>query len=52
MPAIDPICAICGMAAEDDHHALIDCTVARAFRFELRSVWSLPSEETFDTNGK
>jgi hypothetical protein len=40
------------MAAEDDHHALIDCSVARALRFELRSVWSLPSEETFDTNGK
>jgi hypothetical protein len=40
------------MAANDDHHALIDCTVARALRFELRNVWSLPSEETFDTNGK
>jgi hypothetical protein len=40
------------MATEDDHHALVDCTVARALRFEMRSVWSLPSEKTFDTNGK
>jgi ribonuclease HI len=40
------------MAAEDDHHALVDCTVARALRFEMRSVWSLPTEMTFDTNGK
>jgi hypothetical protein len=37
MPAIDPFCAICGMAVEDDHRALINCTVARALRYELRS---------------
>jgi hypothetical protein len=52
MPNIDPVCAICGMGVEDDHHALIDCTLARALRHELLSVWSLPSEEVFMVNGK
>jgi hypothetical protein len=40
------------MGVEDDHHALIDCTLARALRHELRNVWSLPSEEVFMVNGK
>jgi hypothetical protein len=52
MPNIDLVCAICRMGVEDDHHALIDCTLARALRHELRNVWSLPSEEVFMVNGK
>jgi hypothetical protein len=52
MPNIDPVCAICGMGMEDDHHALIDCTLARDLRHELRNVWSLPSEEVFMVSGK
>jgi hypothetical protein len=45
MPNIDPACAIYGMGVEDDHHALIGCTLARALRHELRSVWPLPPKE-------
>jgi hypothetical protein len=52
MPNISPMCVICGMGVEDDHHALVGCTLARALREELRSVWSLPSEEVFMVNGK
>jgi hypothetical protein len=52
MPNIDPVCTFFGMGVEDDHHALIDCTLARALRHELRNVWSLPSEEVFNVNGK
>jgi hypothetical protein len=52
MPNFSPVCVICGMGAEDDHHALVGCTLARALREELRSVWSLPSEEVFMVNGK
>jgi hypothetical protein len=28
MPNISPVCAIYGMGVEDDHHALVDCTLA------------------------
>jgi hypothetical protein len=52
MPNIDPVCVICGVEVEDDHHALIGCTMARVLRHELRNVWSLLPEEVFNINGK
>jgi ribonuclease HI len=45
--SINPICSICGREEEDVHHALVRCTLARALRDELRSHWTLPTEEQF-----
>jgi ribonuclease HI len=49
---IDPVCSICGTCVEDDHHALITCTIAKALRHELRTIWSLPDEVLFNVKGK
>ena len=48
---ISPICSICGSEEEDEHHALIRCTMAKALRFEMRKVWSLPPESAFRETG-
>jgi ribonuclease HI len=48
---IEPVCTICGREDEDAHHALVRCTMARALREEMRKVWTLPSEETFQASG-
>jgi hypothetical protein len=50
-PTIDPVCSICGREDEDDHHALIRCTLARALREEMRNVWELPTEEDLQVTG-
>jgi hypothetical protein len=44
------ICGICGREEEDAHHALVRCTLARALREEIRSHWTLPSEDLFANN--
>ncbi|KAK1668586.1 hypothetical protein QYE76_056745 [Lolium multiflorum] len=49
---VNPTCSICGQIAEDSHHALIRCTLARALRDETRKLWRLPPEEAFEYNGK
>jgi hypothetical protein len=46
------MCTVCGREREDDHHALVRCTLARALREELRKLWQLPSEEMFQVSGK
>jgi hypothetical protein len=45
--SVDFMCPICGVEGEDDHHALVRCTIARALRDELRKNWKLPPEEDF-----
>jgi hypothetical protein len=37
-------CQICGAGDEDGHHAVVQCTKARALRCELRDKWLLPDE--------
>jgi ribonuclease HI len=49
---VSPTCAICGCKAEDAHHALVDCTLPRALREELREHWTLPTELSFRENNK
>lgn len=46
-----PGCTICGHPVEDGFHATVACSKARALRFELRQVWSLPGEELFAHSG-
>uniref|UniRef100_A0ACD5WHD1 Uncharacterized protein n=1 Tax=Avena sativa TaxID=4498 RepID=A0ACD5WHD1_AVESA len=48
---INPCCSVCGTENEDSHHAVIRCTIARALREGLRTVWSLPAESTFWSSG-
>jgi hypothetical protein len=50
--SVDAMCPICGVEGEDDHHALVRCTIARALRDELRKSWDLPSEENFYHTGR
>jgi ribonuclease HI len=40
-------CQICGAGDEDGHHAVVQCTKARALRSELRGSWPLPDESQF-----
>jgi hypothetical protein len=47
IPEKDLVCIICGCEDEDDHHALVRCTLARALRDEMRKFWSLPSKDFF-----
>jgi hypothetical protein len=47
MSKVNPTCTICAAADEDEHHALITCTLARALRKGMRDFWSLPPEEAF-----
>jgi hypothetical protein len=49
---IDPVCSVCGMDVEDEHHALVMCTPARALRDSLRAIWFLPPEAEFRNSGK
>ncbi|KAK1677207.1 hypothetical protein QYE76_038055 [Lolium multiflorum] len=44
IPRILPTCAVCGVDDEDAHHCMVRCTLARALRDGMRTVWSLPSE--------
>jgi hypothetical protein len=40
------------MDVEDEHHALVMCTPARALRDSLRAIWFLPPEAEFRNSGK
>uniref|UniRef100_A0A452XQ96 Reverse transcriptase zinc-binding domain-containing protein n=1 Tax=Aegilops tauschii subsp. strangulata TaxID=200361 RepID=A0A452XQ96_AEGTS len=44
-------CSICGLEDENEYHAVIACTKARALRSELRKFWHLPSENRFCYTG-
>jgi hypothetical protein len=46
-----PTCHICGMEPETNHHAVINCTKAKALRQRLRETWSLPDEENLQPTG-
>lgn len=48
---LDNICNICGRETEDEYHAVIQCTKARALREELRKQWDLPMEHQFQFTG-
>jgi hypothetical protein len=39
-----PTCSICGMEPETNHHAMVNCTNARALRHRLKDAWSLPDD--------
>jgi ribonuclease HI len=40
------------MKEEDGYHAVMECTTARALRYEMRQLWDLPSEEEMSRSGK
>jgi hypothetical protein len=44
-------CQICGEGDENGHHAVVNCTKARALRYEMRAAWSLPDEKQFQFRG-
>jgi hypothetical protein len=46
-----PTCQICGMAEEDDFHAVMECTTASALRWEMRRIWDLPNEQALTRTG-
>jgi hypothetical protein len=48
---LTPTCSICGMAVEDEHHALVVCTQATTLRSCLRDIWALPAELEFQRTG-
>jgi hypothetical protein len=52
IPRIMPICSICGSENEDAYHSMVRCTLARALRDGIRSVWMLPTEEAFRYTGR
>jgi ribonuclease HI len=47
----DGMCNICGREEEDSFHATVNCTKARALRYEMRKHWSLPPENNFVYSG-
>jgi hypothetical protein len=47
----DGMCNICGREEEDSFHATINCTKARALRYEMRKHWLLPPEHNFAYSG-
>jgi hypothetical protein len=47
-----PTCQLCGMKEEDGYHAVMECTTARALRYEMRHVWDLPTEEEMARSGE
>lgn len=38
-------CDVCGMEAEDEHHAVVRCNMASTLGAAMREVWTLPREE-------
>lgn len=48
---VDNICNICGKEKEDEFHAVMSCTKARALREEMRAHWELPAEDQCRFNG-
>jgi ribonuclease HI len=47
----DSTCSLCGMAEENSHHAIVDCSEPRALRSALRRHWDLPRESSFAYSG-
>jgi hypothetical protein len=47
-----PTCKICGMEPESSHHAMVNCTKAKALRQCLRKDWELPDENAFSYTGE
>jgi hypothetical protein len=48
---IVPTCNICGVEPETRHHAMIECTKAKALRQRMRNDWDLPAENMFRYTG-
>jgi hypothetical protein len=48
---IVPTCNICGVEPETAHHAMIECTKAKALRQRMRNDWDLPDENMFRYTG-
>jgi hypothetical protein len=46
-----PTCQICGMELETSHHAMVNCTKAKALRQCIRKEWNLPDEHRFRYTG-
>jgi hypothetical protein len=47
-----PTCSICGMGEETSHHAMVDCTKAKAPRQRLNESWRIPDHEKLIDTGK
>jgi ribonuclease HI len=52
IPKISPVCPVCCSEVEDVHHCMVRCTLARALRDGMRSVWNLPGEAAFRYTGR
>jgi hypothetical protein len=48
---LNSTCSICGREEEDSFHATVNCTMARALRWEMRKHWDLPPERNFSNTG-
>jgi hypothetical protein len=46
-----PTCQICGMEPETSHHAMVNCTKAKALRQCIGKEWNLPDEHRFKYTG-
>jgi hypothetical protein len=49
---ISPLCPVCCSEVEDTHHSMVRCTLARALRDGMRSVWKLLGEAAFRLTGR
>jgi hypothetical protein len=47
-----PTCSICGMGDETSHHAMVECTKAKALRYRLSENWVLPEDGKLRDTGK
>jgi hypothetical protein len=52
LPNQIPTCNICGMGVENGYHMVMNCTPARALRYELRKLWDLPPDNALRYTGK
>jgi hypothetical protein len=44
-------CSICGMDQETNHHAMVECTKAKALRQRLKEAWDLPDDHILKFTG-
>jgi hypothetical protein len=45
------ICELCGREEEDEHHAVVRCSLATSLRAEMRKVWCLPRNQDLKYTG-
>jgi hypothetical protein len=52
MQRVSPLCPVCCTEEESAHHSMVRCTLARALRDGMRTVWALPEEKCFRLTGR